>query len=272
MDEAHGGVRFACTIAGSDSGGGAGIQADLKTFSALGVWGLSAITAVTAQNPGSVLGVWPLPEDSVRMQIEAVASEYPVDFFKTGMLANAGIVRTVSECLPARAGLVLDPVMISTSGAGLLEDEAREALIDLLVPKALVVTPNLAEAAVLSGMEKVRSGDEISKAADIILDMGAGAVLIKGGHGSGSNSTDILVTRDSTELFSGARLPHEFHGTGCCLSAAITAYLARGSDLIGACSSGKKFVEAAIAAAVAGRSGVLSVDPSFGWTHSNNKQ
>ena len=271
MYEVHRESPCACTIGGSDSCGGAGIQADLKTFSSLGVWGTTIITSVTAQNPARVTGTWPLPADAVRMQLEAVLEEYELRFFKTGMLANAEIIDAVTKSLPKDAQLVLDPVMISTSGARLLEEEAESILAEVLIPQSLLVTPNLHEAAHLSGMEQVKSAEEIRRAGDLILDMGAKAVLIKGGHGEGDCSTDTLVTGSGTVEFSGIRYPGDVHGTGCCLSAAITAFLSKGAGLEEACRQAKIFTGRAISTAFSGKSNIRSVNPTYGAGNYNNK-
>ena len=257
----HPGSPCACSIAGSDSGGGAGIQADIKTFSSLGVWGLTVITAITAQNPKKVYGVWPLPADAVRMQMEAVIEEYDVKCFKTGMLANGEIISTVSESLPGDATLVLDPVMVSTSGSVLLDEDGEKMLKNLLIPKASLITPNLHEAARLAGMESVKTKKEIGEAGKNILDLGAGAVLIKGGHADGGYSTDTFITTSGNVEFRSVRYPFDIHGTGCCLSAAITALLASGVNPEEACRNGKNFINHAIQHGFSGKSGINSVNP-----------
>lgn len=271
MDGTHDGCPFVCTIAGSDSGGGAGIQADLKTFSALGVWGLTVITAITAQNPNKVSGIWPLDEEAVRMQIKAVLDEYEFRYLKTGMLANAAIVKTVAGCISGDLRPVIDPVMISTSGTPLMEEDAIETLVNELLPKAFLVTPNLFETELLSGLDSVRTGREIEEAGKIILDLGPDAVLIKGGHGGGNFSTDILVTESGIKTYKSERYPFEVHGTGCCLSAAITAFLARGENLDEACSKAKRFVSGSILHGIAGKSGCISINPSFTAENYNKK-
>ncbi|ADN35758.1 phosphomethylpyrimidine kinase [Methanolacinia petrolearia DSM 11571] len=271
MNKVHAGSPCACSIGGSDSGGGAGIQADIKTFSSLGVWGLTVITAVTAQNPKKVLAYWPLPHDAVRMQIEAVVEEYDVKYFKTGMLANGGIIKTVSESLPNDARLVLDPVMISTSGATLLDKNDVSALLENLIPLAYLLTPNLNEAAYITGMDSVKTREEIEKAGQLMLDLGAKAVLVKGGHGEGNYATDILVTDSGLTEFRGRRYPFEVHGTGCCMSAAITSFLASGLKLQEACANAKKFIETAINQGFSGKSNIMSVNPSFETGNYNNK-
>jgi len=249
----------ACSIAGSDSGGGAGIQADLKTFTALEVFGLTVITAVTAQNTREVRGTWMLPVEAVRTQIETVADEFAIGAWKTGMLGNAANVRAVAETLPDEAMLVIDPVMISTSGHRLLDEDAIEDLMRLLIPGAGIVTPNLPEAEVLAGMQ-IGTPDDMAVAGERILDLGAGAVVVKGGHLTGDSDmvVDILVDRDGVMEISGRRYPYSVHGSGCCFSAALTAYLARGMDARGAFAAAREFIDTAIRQA-AGEPGVLQI-------------
>ncbi|MDD1705930.1 MAG: bifunctional hydroxymethylpyrimidine kinase/phosphomethylpyrimidine kinase, partial [Methanoregulaceae archaeon] len=183
----------ACTIAGSDSGGGAGIQADLKTFTALGIWGTSVITAVTAQNTKEVAGFCMVPEEMVLLQLEAVLDDFDIRAIKTGMLGTAGMIRTVARALPPDIPLVLDPVMIATSGSRLLDEDATGVLLCTLLPRATVVTPNIPEALVLSGMKRIESLSEMKEAGRTILDLGPDYVVMKGGHLSGEEAVDILV-------------------------------------------------------------------------------
>jgi hydroxymethylpyrimidine/phosphomethylpyrimidine kinase len=249
--------RRALTIAGSDSGGGAGIQADLKSFAALGCFGLSAITAVTAQNTRGVQSVQALPASLVAAQIDSVASDIGVDAVKIGMLANAEIVATVAERI-RRHGLtplVLDPVMIATGGARLLDAAGIEALTELMKLAALV-TPNLPEAEALLG-RKLTDRAEIERGARDLLGSGAGAVLIKGGHGQGALAEDCLVRPGGAiEWLGAARIETgNSHGTGCTLSAAIAAGLAQGKDLASAVHAGKDYVTAALAAGAGYRLG-----------------
>ena len=240
----------ALTIAGSDSGGGAGIQADLKTFHALGVFGTSALTAVTAQNTVGVQAVQALDPAIVRRQIESVRTDLPPAAAKTGMLATAGIARAVVEGLRGFAApLVVDPVMVATSGDRLLDPAAVEAILDDLVPLATLVTPNLPEAAILAD-RPVRTRDEMAEAARAIVARGAGAALIKGGHGSGDEVADLLWDGERERVWRHPRIPTaETHGTGCTLSAAITASLAVGHALERAIDRGLAFTHAAIASA-----------------------
>jgi hydroxymethylpyrimidine/phosphomethylpyrimidine kinase len=245
-------MRIALTIAGSDSGGGAGIQADLKTFQRFGVFGTSAITAITAQNTQGVTGWEALSPDLVRAQIAAVAEDLPPAALKSGMLANAGIVSAVASAISEHSlqNYVLDPVMVATSGDILLESDAIEAIRRVLIPRAFLVTPNLHEAAILVG-EKIDDEDGMARAAEkIVGDMGAQAVLIKGGHmASGDRVVDILYD-GSVRAFRAERLDtRNTHGTGCTLSAAITAQLASGESLHAAVRRSITYVHNAIATA-----------------------
>jgi hydroxymethylpyrimidine/phosphomethylpyrimidine kinase len=240
-------VAKALTIAGSDSGGGAGIQADLKTFSAFGVFGMSAITAVTAQNSVGVSGVFDLPPDFVAQQIDAVLGDFGADAVKLGMLSTADIATVVAARLRAHGmeRVVLDPVMIAKSGDALLQPDARAALVREVLPLAWVVTPNLHEAAALAGMP-VESEADMEAAARRIRALGPRHVLVKGGHLKDS-ATDILWDGRAFTRFTGERLDStSTHGTGCTLSAAIAAGLARGRDLPAAVREAKAYVTAAI--------------------------
>jgi hydroxymethylpyrimidine/phosphomethylpyrimidine kinase len=245
-------MRIALTIAGSDSGGGAGIQADLKTFQRFGVFGTSAITAITAQNTKGVSGWEAVSPDLVRAQITSVAEDLPPAAFKSGMLANAAIVSAVASAIREHSlpNYVLDPVMVATSGDVLLESDAIDAIRRELIPQAFLVTPNLHEAAILVG-EEIDDEDAMARAAETIVnDMGAQAVLIKGGHmSSGERVVDILYD-GNVRAFRGQRLDaRNTHGTGCTLSAAITAQLAGGESLHAAVRRAIVYVHNAIATA-----------------------
>ena len=245
-------TAIALTIAGSDSSGGAGIQADLKTFSALGVYGASAITALTAQNTLGVEAVHPVPADFVLKQIEAVARDLDVSAIKIGMLATSPIIEAVAAGLEAFPGVpvVLDPVMVAASGDALLDDDAIETLRTVLVPRASLLTPNLPEAAKLLGESQARNEREMSAQGQALKRLGAGAVLIKGGHGEGENSVDILIDAEGALRLEAPRVKTgNTHGTGCTLSSAIAAELARGAALRDAAIAAKAYVTAAIAAA-----------------------
>jgi hydroxymethylpyrimidine/phosphomethylpyrimidine kinase len=253
-------MPFACTIAGSDSGGGAGIQADLKTFAALGVWGCTVLTAVTAQNTKGVAGSWALAPEAVRAQMDAVIDDFPVAAWKTGMLANATIIRTVADTLPPGVPLVLDPVMVSTSGHTLLEDEAVNDLIEMLIPRATVVTPNLREAEILSGIASITDTAGMVAAAEAIASIGAGSVVVKGGHLEGK-AVDVFLQDDETLFLVGERFPYDVHGSGCTFASAIAAYLARGLDLGSAVREAKEFIEVALKGATVSGSGVRMSHP-----------
>ena len=238
------------TIAGSDSSGGAGIQADLKTFTVFRVYGMSAITALTAQNTCGVTGIFPVTPAFVRQQIDAVASDIGIDAAKTGMLANSAIIKTVAEAIRAHriTPLVVDPVMVAQDGTSLLEADARTALRDELIPLAAVVTPNIPEAAALLDMT-VNSLADMREAARRLVAAGARAALVKGGHSGDAEAVDVL--HDGAALHElrapRVRTPHT-HGTGCILAAALTAGLAHGRPLFEAAQQAKRFIGAAIAA------------------------
>jgi hydroxymethylpyrimidine/phosphomethylpyrimidine kinase len=246
-------TRVALTIAGSDSGGGAGIQADLKTFAAHGVYGTSAITAVTAQNTVGVTMIEAMPADLVTAQIEAVAADIGVHAVKTGMLANAAIVEAVAAAvhdldLPL---LVVDPVMVAKSGDRLLADDAVEAMKSELLERALVVTPNIPEAEALSGMA-IRSDADRREAAKRIASFGPKYVLIKGGHLATADISDLLYGHGEFVEFTHARVPgRNTHGTGCTFASAIAASLAKGLSLQHAIRPAQDYVAGAIAAGLA---------------------
>ena len=260
---------MALTIAGTDSGGGAGIAADLKTFEAHGVWGTCAVVAVTAQNTVGVAAFEAVPPALVRQQIASVASDIGVDAAKSGMLASAELVATVAAAVhdSGIGRLVVDPVFVSKHGDTLLADDAVGALREQLLPRASVVTPNLPEASRLVGFP-VDDRVAMEEAARALLALGAGAALVKGGHLSGGHTPDCLLEAGGDVVWlEGARIPgRHTHGTGCVLSAAITAELARGMDPGDACVAAKRFVERAIAAGVELGAGVGPVNP--GWERS----
>jgi hydroxymethylpyrimidine/phosphomethylpyrimidine kinase len=242
-------TAIALTIAGSDSCGGAGIQADLKTFSALEVYGASVITALTAQNTQRVEAVHVVPPDFVLQQMRAVAADLEVDAIKIGMLATGLVVEAVAEGLRDFAGVpvVLDPVMIAASGDPLLDPEAVDALRSVLIPLAMLITPNLAEAAALLAASPARNEYEMAMQAWQLKDAGAKAVLIKGGHAEGPIATDILFAGIEPISFEAPRAKtRNTHGTGCTLSAAIAAELAKGAPLREAVAAAKAYVTAAI--------------------------
>ena len=255
-------MKKALTIAGSDSGGGAGIQADLKTFAAHGVWGTSAIAAITAQNTLGVTAALFLPCDIITAQIEAVTSDIGVDAVKTGMLATAAIVYAVAEALArfTMVNVVVDPVMVSKSGAVLLAGDAVDAMRKLLLPLATVVTPNADEAEALTGL-RIRSVEDSRLAAQRIHDMGPAAVIVKGGHLQTADVVDVLFDGHDLMEFRHARVPGtNTHGTGCTFAAAMAANLALGKTIAEAIPLAQAYVEGAIRhGAAAGRGvGVLN--------------
>lgn len=261
----------ALTVAGTDSGGGAGVLADVRTFSAHGVWPAAAVTAVTAQNTLRVGAVAAIDPTVVAAQIEAVVSDIGVDALKTGMLANAGVVRVVVAAVDdfSLGPLVVDPVVLSTSGRVLIDDEGLRQLVEELVPRAALVTPNLPEAALLAGVGVGGSDpSDLERVARAVVGLGARAVLVKGGHLRRNDvSPDCLLIAGAGEpiWLEGPRIPgRAAHGTGCVLSAAITAQLALGADLVDACRLAKAFVTAAIEHAVAIGGGPPAAQPDPG--------
>lgn len=245
-------TAIAVTIAGSDSGGGAGIQADLKTFSALGVYGASVITALTAQNTRGVTAIHEAPAAFVRAEIDAVFSDLAVDAVKIGMLASVPLIEAVAAGLDAWSApnVVLDPVMVATSGDLLLREDAVETLVARLFPKAMLITPNLAEGARLLRAPVARDRSEMLEQAHRLKALGPGAVLLKGGHGEEAEAADVLVTDAGARWFTAPRhVTRNTHGTGCTLSSAIAAGLARGLDLETAVGEAKAYVTGAIRAA-----------------------
>lgn len=241
-------VFKALTIAGSDSGGGAGIQADLKTFQALGVFGMSAITAVTAQNTLGVQGVYPLSVEAVNQQIDSVSTDLKPDAVKTGMLFSSEIIRAVSEKMTQHhlENIVVDPVMIAKGGAPLLQEEAVSALRIHLLPLATVVTPNIPEAEVIADV-KIHHLADREKAAKKIFNLGVKNVVIKGGHGEEEEAVDLLYDGSEFTYFTSRRFEtRHTHGTGCTFAAAVTAELAAGKEVKEAVQTAKSFIEAAI--------------------------
>jgi hydroxymethylpyrimidine/phosphomethylpyrimidine kinase len=243
-------TSVALTIAGSDSGGGAGIQADLKTFQELGVFGTSALTAVTAQNTLGVHGVWPLVPEAVRAQMEAVFADFDVAAAKTGMLFSGEIIDEVAAGFAAAGTptLVVDPVMIAKGGAHLLREEAVEAMRDKILPIATVVTPNVPEAEVLAGMT-IRTPEDMEEAGRRLIAMGTKSVVVKGGHLEGEErACDLFMDGRGERIWLSAERirTKDTHGTGCTFSAALTAFLAAGEPLEKAVMGAKRFIHAAI--------------------------
>ena len=254
-------VPRALTIAGSDSGGGAGIQADLKTFAALGVYGMSAVTAITAQNTISVTAVQPIDPEIVREQIRAVVSDIGVDAVKTGMLYTRDIIEAVAEELSQlKVPIVVDPVMVAKSGAKLLREDAEEALIKRILPLATVVTPNLPEAENLAKMS-IECLEDAEEAAKKIATLGPRAVVVKGGHLEQDECVDTLYYDGVVRRYTGRRVSGGTHGTGCTFASAIAALLAKGYDIYEAVERAKRFVEEAITYSKRVGSGVAPVSP-----------
>lgn len=245
----------ALTIAGSDSWGGAGIQADLRAFAAFGVWGTAAVTAVTAQNHRGVLAARILDPEMVEAQIEAVAETESIGAVKTGMLGNASVIEVVAGAIE-RLGLgpvVVDPVQAASQGGRLLDPAALPVLVERLLPLCAVLTPNLPEAEALLGT-RIRSRAEMPGAAAALALLGPGAVLLKGGHLDGPDSPDLLWQAGQTTWLEGERIAASHsHGTGCTLSAAVAAELARGADLVSACRAAKELVRSGLHALVKAR-------------------
>jgi hydroxymethylpyrimidine/phosphomethylpyrimidine kinase len=239
-------------IAGSDSGGGAGIQADIKTLSALGVYAATAITAVTVQNTQGVTGIHAIPPDIVAGQITAVMEDIGADCIKIGMLGNEATIHAVADALDACAKdvpVVLDPVMVAKGGAHLLEEAAVDALKTRLLPKATVLTPNIPEAEALTGAT-IRDLNDMGREGERLRDLGTMAVYMKGGHMEGPRVTDMLVTEEDETVFEAPRIDtRHTHGTGCTLASAIAAGIAQGMDLIDASARAHDFVRAAMESA-----------------------
>jgi hydroxymethylpyrimidine/phosphomethylpyrimidine kinase len=245
-------TAVALTIAGSDSSGGAGIQADLKTFAALGVYGASALAALTAQNTQGVTAIHDVPPDFITAQIGAVFADLDVGAVKIGMLSRAEAVEAVAAALERHRArnIVLDPVMVATSGAALIASSAVAALKTRLIPLADLITPNLPEAAALLGLSPARDEAEMEQQARALRDQGARAVLIKGGHGEGQDSVDLLVSASGVARFAAPRVhTRNTHGSGCTLSSAIAAGLAKGLTLEDSVRAAKAYITAAIAGA-----------------------
>jgi hydroxymethylpyrimidine/phosphomethylpyrimidine kinase len=257
-------LAVAMTIAGSDSGGGAGIQADLKTFAALGVHGTSALTAITAQNTRVVTDILELPTSLIREQIDVVVEDIGVQAAKTGMLSSAAIIATVAEAIEHHAlrNLVVDPVMVAKGGARLLRDDAVATLRSRLIPLAAIVTPNIPEAEVLVG-RSIRTFEERRQAARDIVAMGARAAVVKGGHAE-ADVTDVFFDGSRLVDLEGERIATaNTHGSGCVFSAAITAFLARGAEPLEAVREAKIFITRAVAAAIEIGAGHGPVNPMF---------
>lgn len=253
-------------IAGSDSGGGAGIQADIKTITALGGYAATAITAVTVQNTLGVTGVHPVPLDVIAAQARAVLDDIGADALKTGMLGDAAVVETVAQCLDHAGGVpaVVDPVMVAKGGAPLLAEAAIGAVKSLMIPRAALLTPNAPEAAALTGLG-VETTDDLRRAGEVLLGMGAQAVLMKGGHVAGDRVVDVLMTAAGETTFEGERIDtRHTHGTGCTLASACAAGLAQGLRLEDAVAQAWNYVHEAMLRAPGLGAGHGPLD--HGWT------
>lgn len=240
-------MKNVLTIAGSDSCGGAGIQADLKTFSALGTYGMSVITAVTAQNTMGVMSVREMDADIVRDQINCLFDDIKIHGIKIGMVSGIEIIDAIGECLKNKnaCNIVLDPVMVSKSGCNLLKPESKDELIKVLFPMCLIVTPNLFEAEVITG-DKIDSVEKMKEAAQKIFELGAKNVVVKGGHLTG-DAIDVLYDGNEFEYIKGRRIETKnTHGTGCTFSSAIAAHIARGFNVSDAVSHAKEYINGAI--------------------------
>jgi len=252
------------SIAGSDPSGGAGIQADLKAISANGAFAMAALTALTAQNTQGVSGIHLVPPDFVKKQIDSIFDDIRVDVVKIGMIANAEIAQAIARALAGRdAPIILDPVMIAKGGAALLQPDAIAVLRDTLLPLAFILTPNLPEAAHLLAAQVATTRDEMEAQGRALCQLGPAAVLMKGGHLSGPDSPDCLVTSERVMWFEAPRMPtRNTHGTGCTLSSALAAQLAKTADIQSAVAAAKSYVASAIAHA-----DQLSVGSGHGPTH-----
>ncbi len=261
----HTQIPIALTIAGTDPSGGAGIQADLKTFSALGVYGATVVTALVAQNTQGVRAIHDVPPAFIAEQLASVFDDLDVSAVKIGMLSRPEVIETIAASL-TRYGverLVVDPVMVAASGDRLLVPEAVEALRSVLIPKALVITPNMPEAAALLDEPVAESEADMIRQAEALMDLGCRAVLLKGGHGTSSESIDILLDENGLSRFAARRIATDnTHGTGCTLSSAITSGLAHGEDLRTAVAIAKSYISGAIKA-----SDELSVGRGHGPVH-----
>tara|TARA_R110000787_G_scaffold81852_1_gene177271 strand:+ start:641 stop:1459 length:819 start_codon:yes stop_codon:yes gene_type:complete len=252
MNQADGPKGRVLIVAGSDSGGGAGIQADIKTVTMLGGYAMTAVTAITVQDTMGVHGVWPVPVDAVLSQISVTLADIGADVIKTGMLGSASLVEAIAECIDQTAQMVprvIDPVMVATSGDRLVDGKAVEAIRSELVPRARLVTPNAPEAEVLTG-KAVETVDGQRRAAERLLELGAHGALVKGGHISGNRITDVLQTTTGEWIFESPRLvTMSTHGTGCTLASAIAAHLAQGASVPDAVEMARDYLFGAIRSA-----------------------
>ena len=254
-------TAYAVSIAGSDSSAGAGIQTDLKTMGACGVWGMTVIAALTAQNGNHVRSSYKVSQKFICEQIDALEEEFPIGCYKTGMLMDEETVEAVASAIPNKRNIVVDPVLISTSGCRLLDKNAEETLIEKLLPRAQIVTPNIPEAKELSGVE-INDEASVLSAGEWFLETGSKAVLIKGGHRPDWGGVDYYIDRYGMKKISTRQLPYkDIHGTGCCLSSAIASFIAKGYSVYDAAKMGKEFVTEAIAHSIVYPAGRRTVQP-----------
>ncbi|HJK01169.1 MAG TPA: bifunctional hydroxymethylpyrimidine kinase/phosphomethylpyrimidine kinase [Methanocorpusculum sp.] len=243
-------ITFAASIAGSDPSAGAGLQIDLKTMDACGVWGMTVVAALTAQNANHVRAIAAVEPEFVQNQIQTLVEDFPISCYKTGMLGNAPTVRAVANALQDSKPLVIDPVLIATRKYRLMNNSGAKALVEELIPLASVVTPNIPEAEALSGIA-ITNAESMKNAAEWFLDCGADAVVLKGGHAAFRKGVDVFLDRNGVQLLSGNVYPFsDVHGSGCCFSAAMTAYIARGYSITDAAKLSKEFVDGAMQYAV----------------------
>ena len=254
-------TAYAVSIAGSDSSAGAGIQTDLKTMAACGAWGMTVIAALTAQNGNHVRSSYKVSQKFIYDQIAALEEEFPIGCYKTGMLMDKETVEAVASAIPIGRNIVVDPVLISTSGCRLLDKDAEETLIEKLLPRALIVTPNIPEAEELAGIT-INDEKSVLSAGDWFLETGSKAVIIKGGHRPNWGGIDYYIDKSGMKKLSTKQLPFkDIHGTGCCLSSAIASYIAKGYSVFEATKLGKTFVTEAIAHSIVYPAGRRTVHP-----------
>ncbi|MDE2443985.1 bifunctional hydroxymethylpyrimidine kinase/phosphomethylpyrimidine kinase [Methanocorpusculum petauri] len=250
MTDAERGTAFAVSIAGSDPSAGAGLQIDLKTMNACGVWGMTVVAALTAQNANHVRAIAEVDPVFVQSQIKTLQEDFPIACYKTGMLGNAPTVRAVAGALPDGVALVIDPVLIATREYRLTDDSGAKALVEELIPRATVVTPNIPEAETLSGIA-ITDAASMEDAASWFFDCGASAVVLKGGHAAFRKGVDVFLDRNGVRLLSGNVYPFpDVHGSGCCFASAIASYIALGYPVAEAVERGKEFVDGALRYAV----------------------
>lgn len=256
-------IAFAASIAGSDPSAGAGLQIDLKTMNACGVWGMTVVAALTAQNANHVRAIAEVDPAFVQNQIKTLEEDFPIACYKTGMLGNAITVRAVAKALPDGIPLVIDPVLIATREYRLTDDSGAKALVEELIPRASVVTPNIPEAETLSGVA-ITDAESMADAACWFLDCGAEAVVLKGGHATFRKGVDVFLDQNGVRLLSGNVYPFpDVHGSGCCFASAIASYIALGCPVFSAVEQAKEFVDGAIRYAVEYAPGRFTMNP--GW-------